>query len=51
MVTSREAEIAEECITSQGVRIIVRAVAVFRGRSILGFKPSSSPPSPPCRRK
>jgi flotillin len=26
----REAEIAEECITSQGVRIIVRAVALFR---------------------
>jgi flotillin len=26
----REAEIAEECITSQGVRLIVRAVAVFR---------------------
>ena len=26
----REAEIAEECITSQGVRIIVRAVAVFK---------------------
>ena len=29
-LASREAEIAEECITSQGVRIIVRAVAVFR---------------------
>jgi flotillin len=26
----REAEIAEECITSQGVRVIVRAVAVFK---------------------
>lgn len=29
-LASREAEIAEECITSQGVRIIVRAVAVFK---------------------
>jgi flotillin len=29
-LASREAEIAEECITSQGVRLIVRAVAVFR---------------------
>jgi flotillin len=29
-LATREAEIAEECITSQGVRIIVRAVAVFR---------------------
>lgn len=29
-LAAREAEIAEECITSQGVRIIVRAVAVFR---------------------
>jgi flotillin len=29
-LASREAEIAEECITSQGVRIIVRAVALFK---------------------
>jgi flotillin len=29
-LASREAEIAEECITSQGVRIIVRAVAIFK---------------------
>jgi flotillin len=29
-LASREAEIAEECITSQGVRLIVRAVAVFK---------------------
>jgi flotillin len=29
-LATREAEIAEECITSQGVRIIVRVVAVFR---------------------
>lgn len=29
-LASREAEIAEECITSQGIRIIVRAVAVFK---------------------
>jgi flotillin len=29
-LASREAEIAEECITSQGIRLIVRAVAVFR---------------------
>jgi flotillin len=29
-LASREAEIAEECITSQGVRVIVRAVAVFK---------------------
>jgi flotillin len=29
-LASQEAEIAEECITSQGVRIIVRAVAVFK---------------------
>ncbi len=29
-LASREAEIAEECITGQGVRIIVRAVAVFK---------------------
>ncbi len=29
-LASREAEIAEECITSQGVRIIVRAIAVFK---------------------
>jgi flotillin len=29
-LASREAEIAEECLTSQGVRIIVRLVALFR---------------------
>jgi flotillin len=29
-LASRKAEIVEECITSQGVRIIVRAVAVFK---------------------
>jgi flotillin len=29
-LATREAEIAEECITSQGVRIIVRAVAAFK---------------------
>jgi flotillin len=29
-LASREAEIAEECITSQGVRLIVRAVVVFK---------------------
>jgi flotillin len=29
-LASREAEIAEECLTSQGVRLIVRAVAVFK---------------------
>lgn len=29
-LATREAEIAEECITSQGIRIIIRAVAVFR---------------------
>jgi flotillin len=29
-LAAREAEVAEECVTSQGVRIIIRAVAVFR---------------------
>ncbi len=29
-LAAREAEIAEECLTSQGVRIIVRAVALFK---------------------
>jgi flotillin len=36
-LASREAEIAEECITSQGVRLIVRAVAVFK----VGDNPAS----------
>jgi flotillin len=35
-LASREAEIAEECITSQGVRIIVRAVVVFKVGNDLG---------------
>lgn len=29
-LAAREAEVAEECVTSQGVRIIVRAVVVFK---------------------
>jgi len=29
-LASREAEIAEECMTSQGIRIIVRVIAVFK---------------------
>src|ERR1700722_4550034 len=40
----RESEIAEECITTQGIRLRIRAIAAFKG----GDAPPP-PPTPPRR--